>query len=392
MSASNTPPPTPLPPCGTQKRLFVKLGDKAPRIQVASSAFRYQEALALTDDGVFVSRPSVKALLRGNTPLLSIRLTHLSGGGCVLAIGMSHGIGDADAFHRLVHQWARACRGESVQLGTPPSTALSFTPEWTELERQPQGVLANRLKEAGFWSLRGWDQWEFRRLVYTAQRGPRTRLRFLRRELEAMRQHALAESGEDWLSTHEVICGFLATELCRLEGLSGLLPVGMSVNVRREASNVLPADYFGNAVGVATCHVDVSACGSHFGWVAAALHRELQRTSPASLLAQQRLMNDAAQAGIFSWPFSFERPFLSFNNQVKFAPRTVDFGTGPAGHVFPQWLSDVVLLMQGPAEAIDVYVSTPRHTELLQAAWQERLHRFAAAPGAQSRISCVELR
>ncbi|MGF1430709.1 acyltransferase [Kitasatospora sp. LaBMicrA B282] len=335
--------------------------------------------------GGYLDRISPLHATKPDTPLLTVRLTNLAGGGSVLGVALHHYLADGAGLLRFLAHWSHEHRGlpfpephherELIdRLGDAAGPgAAAHSSEFT---------VVGRLRLARF-------------VLHAALAGARldtVTLRFTAAELAALKAAASAEgadgvplSGNDALTAH---LWRLFSELRDRPDQDGD-HLGLIAGLGRLPGLGLPEQYWGNAV----CHLTTTMTAAEartapLGAAATAVRAALgadhaQRIrDEVAYLRTQRAAGRAGRVLPRAALSSYDTEVL-INNQSRFPYYEIDLGAGtpfwceqPAAPV--PYLVDV-MPTPGASGGRDVHLSLPRaHAAALGGAgWQQRVHAYA---------------
>ncbi|MFJ8010063.1 acyltransferase [Streptomyces fagopyri] len=321
-----------------------------------------------------------------DTPLLSVRVTHMRGGGSVLGVTINHSIVDGSGYLDFLRHWSRVHHGGEQHAEPYARTLLDGLADGAAPgaeQHSDQYALVSGRRKAGF-------IWR----VNTRSRGVRTiTLRLAGDEVRALKEHAragLAGSGPR-ISTGDALGAHLWKVLAELRARpdADTERLGMVVGLRPALGARLPDGYWGNAVTNVTPALPAGELRAASLADTAAVVREAVggvtaervRDEVAFLEARRRARRTHLVLSRMALD-AFEGT-VALNNVSRLPVYEIDFGAGrPFWFEFPAnpvpWS---LLITPTPVDdgSRDVHVSVPREAAqaLTTPEWTKRLHAYA---------------
>ncbi|OIJ84730.1 hypothetical protein BIV25_45910 [Streptomyces sp. MUSC 14] len=324
-----------------------------------------------------------------DTPLLTVRVTHMRGGGSVLGVSINHSVVDGAGYLDFLHHWSRTHAGHDLP-GPPYDRSLmdGLADDVPPEPDDPQYEVVTGRRKFGFiWKVNA-----------RSHRMRTITVRFTAAEVLALRETARA--GQDRDRPPASSGDALGAHLWRVFGaLRDRAPeaeerLGVVVGLRTALKERLPDGYGGNAVSNTTAvlrarELREEPLAHAVGAVRAALDRvtpERVRQETAFLAAQRRAGRSGRVLSRMSLD-AFEGT-VALNNASRLPVYALEFGAGrPFWFEFPAnpipW---TVLITPTPDEdhGRDVRLSIPREAAdaLADPRWAARLHSTADRLGS----------
>lgn len=323
-----------------------------------------------------------------DTPLLTVKVTHMRGGGSVLGVGINHSIVDGSAYLEFLQHWSRTHRGLDHRATPYPRTALNGlgagAPPEAELRNGQYTVVGKREKFAFIWRINAGS----RRIRTITER-------FSSDEVEAIKEAASASrpgaGAGHWVSAADALSAHLWKVLAQLRARpdADMERLGMVVGVRSALRDVLPDGFWGNAITNITPALPAAELrGAPLPDVAEAVRAGIEavtaervRDEVAFLDAQRRAKR--LPLVLSQMALDSSEGTVALNNVGKLPVYEIEFGAGrPFWFQYPTipipW---TVLVTPTPLGGYgrDVHLSVPQEAaEALGAPeWTKRLHTYA---------------
>ncbi|WP_055489569.1 acyltransferase [Streptomyces sp. TP-A0356] len=340
---------------------------------------------AKSDLGSYIQSINPFRVVGHDTPLLTVRVTHMRGGGSVLGVSINHSVVDGSGFLDFLLHWSREHRGLDHRAAPCARTLLDRLADGAapgaEQHSAQYAVVSGRQKLAFLW-----------RVNAGARRVRTITVRFAAEEVRALKETAgaqLAGSGPG-VSTGDALSAHLWKVLGALRGRSAESTerLGIVTGLRAALRATLPDGYWGNAVSNVTCALPAgdlrkAPLGDTVAAVRSAIAdatAERVRDEVAFLEAQRRAKRSRRVLSRMSLD-AFDGT-VALNNSSRLPVYDIEFGAGrPFWFEFPAspipW---TILITPTPADgqSRDVHLSVPREAAdtLLTPEWSGRLHAY----------------
>jgi shikimate O-hydroxycinnamoyltransferase len=321
-------------------------------------------------------------------PLLTVKLTHMAGGGSVLGVAINHSITDGAGLLALLENWSHEHRG------------LEYPPPCEDrrlLDNLGEGAPPAALLDNGRFAVarRGAKLAFVARLITSTGRLSTVTVHFTPGEIDAMKAAATAEllgTGR-WVSANDAFTAHLWQVLGELRARPGgsAEKLGLVVGLRSVFGDTLPPGYWGNPITNAQITMTADELRTRsLAAVAEAVRGGLGPDAPAvvrdeiAFLAAQREAGRSARVMSRTAFDTFDNT-VGINNRSRFPYYRIDLGEGaPFRADFPAipvpWMLDI---MPTPTEDGGrlVHMRLPRAQAdaLREQPWQARLHAYAPA-------------
>ncbi|MDL5205958.1 acyltransferase [Streptomyces sp. ALI-76-A] len=314
-----------------------------------------------------------------DTPLLTVKVTHMRGGGSVLGASVNHSVADGRGFLDFLVHWSRTHRGQD-HVAPPHDRAVlnGLAAGTVPAPQDPQYVVVTGRAKFGFiWRVNA----RARRVRTLTTRFSSAEVLALREAARAGGDNARATSG-DALGAHVWrVLGAL-----RDRGPEATERLGIVVGLRAALSESLPHGYSGNAVSNTTAALPARALREEtLAHTAAVVRDALVRVTPRRIREEVAFLDaqrDARRLNRVLTRMSLDafESTVALNNVSRLPMYAIDFGTGrPFWFEYPAspipW---TVLITPTPdgEYSRDVHLSVPREAaEALRAPeWVRRLH------------------
>ncbi|WP_405876710.1 acyltransferase [Streptomyces sp. NBC_01136] len=341
------------------------------------------------------AKPDLRSYIHGvnpfrivghDTPLLTVRITHMRGGGSVLGIAINHSIVDGSGYLDFLRHWSSVHHGLEHRAAPYARTLLDGVADGAApgtQEHSTQYVLVPGRKKFGF-------IWR----VNTRSRRVRTiTLRFAADEVRALKEHALAGLAGRGLvpSTGDALSAHLWKVLAELRARPdhSIERLGMVVGLRSVLRERIPDGFWGNAVTNVTPALPAGDLrGAPLSDTVAAVREAVSsvtvdrvRDEVAFLEAQRRARRAHRVLSRMSLD-AFEGT-IALNNVSRLPVYEIDLGAGrPFWFEYPASTVPWTLLVTPTPVADgsrDVHFSVPREIAeaLVTPEWTKRLHAYA---------------
>ncbi|WAX81222.1 acyltransferase [Streptomyces sp. KMM 9044] len=300
-----------------------------------------------------------------NTPLLTVKVTHMRGGGSVLGVSINHSIVDGGGTFGFLLHWSRVHAGQD-QAAPPYDRHFldGLAEEAHPAPDDPQYAVVTRRKKFGFF----WTVNAHARHVRTLT------VRFPVRDVLALRE--AARDGQDRDRAPASSGDALGAHLWRVLGaLRDRAPdaeerLGVVVGLRQTLKERLPDGYGGNAVSNTTAVLPARELREEpLAHAAQAVRDAVDRVTLARVCQETAFLDAQRRAGRSRRVLSrmtldaFEGT-VALNNMSRLPVYAVEFGTGrPFWFEYPASLIPwTVLVTPTPDDdySRDVHLSVPR--------------------------------
>ncbi|MEU7627494.1 acyltransferase [Streptomyces hygroscopicus] len=324
-----------------------------------------------------------------DTPLFTVKLTHMQGGGSVLGVTMNHAVADGSAYMRFLESWSREHRGLGYAkpghdrglidaLADPVARdARSDSAHFTVTKRGRKSAYVGRVLFSSI-----------------AKVSTMVTTRFSAAELAAMKDAAMADLAgtKRWVSTNDALTAHLWKVLGALRGRPDTSPerLGLLADFRAFVGEAVPDDYWGNTVTNTRPGMTAAELRSRpLGEVASAVRSGYAENTEEKIRQETAFLCAQYEAGRLKRILptmtldKFENTIV-INNWSKLPFYDLDFGQGtPFWYDVPALPTPwTVLMAPTPADqpgGRDVHMSVPRALvrTLREPSWTDRFHRYA---------------
>jgi shikimate O-hydroxycinnamoyltransferase len=178
-----------------------------------------------------------------HNPLLSVRLTQMSGGGSVLGISMPHSVVDAFSFFDFLYAWSRCARGESHPkplLEREHLDAMGRGPSGKESCEETENRLIKPVEVPAIAAKFLWQSAQTTTRVF----------RFEPDEMKNMKEIAAKDLKvtDRWVSTQDLLSAHIWREVAASQRPRGRAQLDMIYDIRGLDGLGLSERYIGNAV------------------------------------------------------------------------------------------------------------------------------------------------
>ncbi|MCQ8193438.1 acyltransferase [Streptomyces rugosispiralis] len=337
----------------------------------------------------YLSHVNPLQLVDHDTPLFTVKLTHMKGGGSVLGFTMNHAVADGSAYMRFLESWSREHRGLGYTgpghdrgvidaLAEPVARdARPDSPHFTVTRRGMKSVFVGRIL-----------------LGSIAKTTTMVITRFTAAELATMKDAAMADlagTGQ-WISTNDALTGHLWKVLGALRARPDTSEerLGLLADFRAFAGGAVPEDYWGNTVTNTRPAMSAAELRSRpLGEVAMAVRSGYAANTEQKIRQETAFLRAEYEAGRLKRILptmtldKFENTIV-INNWSKLPFYSLDFGQGtPFWYDVPALPTPwTVLIAPTPADAAggrDVHMAVPRALvrTLQEKPWTDRFHQYA---------------
>jgi shikimate O-hydroxycinnamoyltransferase len=334
----------------------------------------------------YLHRVNPFAVVGHDTPLLTVKITHMRDGGSVLGVTFNHGVTDLSGFMDFLQNWSREHHGLQYQALPDARNTLDGLGIFAGREaRQHSGqyVAVNRREKFRF-------LW---RVNAGARRVRHLTVRFPGDEVRAIKAHAaapLAGTGQ-WVSTGDALAAHVWKTMGELRARpdDSAERLGVVVDIRSALRDLLPDGFGGNAVTNTTATLNAGELASaSLADVASAVRTAIDEVTERHLCKEIAFLVAQRRAGRSRWVLSrmaldaFDDT-VSVNNVGRFPMYRIDLGSGrPFWFEYPPipipW-NVFITPMPDDDEGRDVHLSIPQ--DKAQAfgtpSWNARLHPYA---------------
>ncbi|MCQ6251928.1 acyltransferase [Streptomyces malaysiensis] len=333
-----------------------------------------------------------------DTPLFTVKLTHMKDGGSILGVTMNHAVADGSSYMSFLESWSNEHRG----LGYPkPNHDRGIIEALGATDDAATGDGGAGDGGAGGAHLTVTERGQtsaFMGRILLGRFGKTTTVttRFTAAELAAMKDAAMSDLAgtERWVSTNDALTAHLWKVLGELRDRPDASEerLGLIADFRSFASEAVPNDYWGNAVSNTRPGMTAAELRSRsLGDIAAAVRSGYAENSEKRIREETAFLQAEHEAGRFKRVIptmalgAFDST-IALNNWSKLPFYEIDFGQGaPFWYDFsPIPIPWTVHIAPTPATdgqkgGRDVHIALPRtHARALQEpSWVGRFHRYA---------------
>ncbi|MFG2098883.1 acyltransferase [Streptomyces sp. NPDC048612] len=321
-----------------------------------------------------------------NTPLLTVKITHMRGGGSVLGVTFNHSVIDLSGFMDFLENWSREHHGLPYQAppyARDPLDGLGTLAAGAARERSEQYVALSRREKFRF-------LW---RVNAGARRVRHLTVRFPGDEVRAIKAAAAAPLAgtEQWVSTGDALAAHVWKVMGQLRARTDdrAERLGMVVDIRSALRDVLPDGLGGNAVTNVTATLSAGELASApLADVASTVRAVIRDVTERRLCEEIAFLADQRRAGRSGRVLSrmaldsFDGT-VSLNNVGRFPVYRIDLGSGrPFWFEYPPipipWNIFITPVPEDD-EGRDMHLSIPQDKAevFCTPSWEARLHAHA---------------
>ncbi|MHB9864386.1 acyltransferase [Streptomyces sp. YIM S03343] len=336
---------------------------------------------ARPDLNTYLHRANAFRVVDRDTPLLTVRITHMRDGGSVLGIAINHSIADGVSHLAFLRHW------QLLHAGQEPPAQVPY-------DRTPFNTLAAPEAEphsTQYSVVSGWRKVRFIVRVNAGARALRTiTLRFTADEIAALKDQASTAlpPATPRISSSDALTAHLWQVLAALRARPAATPerLGVVVGLRRPLRDRLPHGYWGNGITNVTAELParrlreapLSEAAATVREAVAGLTESRIRDEAAYLETQRRARRIPRVLSRMALD-SFDT-LIGINNVGRLPVYDLDFGADrPFWFGFPPnpipW-SVLITPTPTPGAGRDIHIGVPRAiAEALQTPeWTKRLH------------------
>ncbi|MGP3940258.1 acyltransferase [Streptomyces sp. 6N106] len=323
-----------------------------------------------------------------DTPLFTVKLTHMKGGGSILGLTMNHAVADGSSYMSFLESWVREHRGlgypkPSHDRGVIDALGASATGD-TRMGGAHLTIIGRGEKSAFIG----------RALMGSLGNVTTVTTRFTAAELATMKDTAMADLAgtERWVSTNDALTAHLWKVLGELRDRPDASEerLGLIADFRSFAGDAIPDDYWGNAVtntrpGMTAAELRARPLGE----VAAAVRAGHAENTEERIREETAFLCAERDAGRFKRVMNtmgldaFDST-IAINNWSKLPFYRIDFGQGtPFWYDFTSipipWTVHIAPTPADQNGARDVHMALPsaQVRALQEPSWASRFHRYA---------------
>lgn len=338
----------------------------------------------------YLSHPNAFWVVDRDTPLLTVKLTHMKGGGSVLGLAMNHAVADGSSYMTFLQSWTREHRG----LGYPEPNHDRGVIE--ALGASAAGDAGTGGAHLTITESREISAFLGRFLLGRFGKTSTVTTRFTAAELAAMKNVAMGDLAgtERWVSTNDALTAHLWKVLGALRDRPDASEerLGLIADFRSFAGEAVPNDYWGNAASNTRPAMTAAELRSRpLGDIAAAVRSGYAENSEKRIREEAAFLRAEYEAGRFkrvipTMALGAFDDTIAINNWSKLPFYDVDFGQGtPFWYDFPPvpipWTVHIAPTpgTAGQEGGRDVHIALPRaHARALrEPIWADRFHRYA---------------
>jgi len=346
----------------------------------------------------YLDKPEILDMFNGTAPVMTVVLTHMMDGGCVLGVTVSHMVAGGNGFFAYVMPrfaaFVRTCDPSAIT-----EKDLGFVKPIEDRRELPQAKRSLEQLQQLIDSLEN-PPLSFRDLLfgrmkrsvlYMLLRNSRDQNRvfvhFPPEELDAIKNEVLANSDKlKWISTANALAAHLTKVLASLAPNSPATPTqaGLIIDHVNKLKH-LPKGLMANTFYLYSCTFDKWINKSTTSEIAEQLHQTVQNVlaDPQALIDEMAFEEDCLKWNYQPNPrLKLSIPVI-VNNQSKFKPLVqLDFGTGVCEMYVPHKAGDSLLMVPATDRGIDVWLSTVNiftgnPLYLKTEAFQREMHKYA---------------
>lgn len=345
----------------------------------------------------FIERPAIADLFNGNAPVLTVVLTHLIDGGCILGVAASHMIAGGSGFFGYVMPrlaaLVRTLDSNLIQAGElgydKPIEDRSCLPQANRSLADLKEIVSSMenppmsFRDPIFGSIK-------RMAMYSFCRNSRDRERvfvhFCPKEVSSIKNEILSSSRKlKWISSANAVIAHLTKIAASLSNSWTTEPshAGLVIDHVSKLKH-LPKGLMANTFYLYSCNFKKRITKSTTTEVAEQLHETIQDvvSNEQALIDEMEFEEDCLK-----WDYQLN-PKLTLgipiivNNQSKFTQLIdLDFGAGPCERYIPHKAGDSLLLVPAKDGGLDVWISTVNSfagnpLRLLQPEFQKEIHKY----------------
>ncbi|AEM86791.1 Transferase [Streptomyces violaceusniger Tu 4113] len=195
----------------------------------------------------YLSQINPLQVVDGDTPLFTVKLTHMKGGGSVLGVTMNHAVADGSAYMRFMESWSKEHRGLGYPTPGHDRGIIDALAAPVADDARPDNDHFTVTK-------RGRKSAYVARILLSAVAKVTTMVttRFTAAELAAMKDAAMADLAgtERWVSTNDALTAHLWKVLGALRDRPDASEekLGLLADFRAFGGGAVPDGYWGNTV------------------------------------------------------------------------------------------------------------------------------------------------
>ncbi|MFE5125677.1 acyltransferase [Streptomyces sp. NPDC056669] len=323
-----------------------------------------------------------------DTPLFTVKLTHMKGGGSILGLTMNHAVADGSSYMSFLESWVHEHRGlgyakPSHDRGVIDTLGASATGD-TRMGGAHLTIIGRARKSAFIG----------RALLGSLGNVTTVTTRFTAAEMATIKDTAMADLAgtERWVSTNDALTAHLWKVLGELRDRPEASEerLGLIADFRSSAGEAVPDDYWGNAVtntrpGMTAAELRARPLGE----VAAAVRAGHAENTEERIREETAFLCAERDAGRFNRVINtmgldaFDST-IAINNWSKLPFYRIDFGQGaPFWYDFTSipipWTVHIAPTPADQNGARDVHMALPRAQAraLREPSWAGRFHRYA---------------
>ncbi|MBP8535313.1 acyltransferase [Streptomyces sp. MK37H] len=337
----------------------------------------------------YLSQVNPLQVVDADTPLFTVKLTHMKGGGSVLGVNMNHAVADGSAYMRFMESWSKEHRGlEYPAPGHDRSIIDALAAPVADAARPGNDhfTVTKRGRKSAYVA----------RILLSSIAKVTTMVttRFTAAELATMKDAAMADLAGTgrWVSTNDALTAHLWKVLGALRDRPDTSEekLGLLADFRAFGGGAVPDGYWGNTVTNTRPGMPAAELRSRpLGEVATAVRAGYAENTEEKIRQETAFLCAEYEAGRLKRILptmtldKFENTIV-INNWSKLPFYSLDYGAGtPFWYDVPALPTPwTVLIAPTPADAAggrDVHMAVPRALvrTLQEKSWTDRFHCYA---------------
>ncbi|ASQ94301.1 hypothetical protein CGL27_15600 [Streptomyces sp. 11-1-2] len=344
----------------------------------------------------YLSQVNPLQVVDADTPLFTVKLTHMKGGGSVLGVNMNHAVADGSAYMRFMEGWSKEHRGLGYPTPGHDRGIIDALAAPVADDARPDNDHFTVTK-------RGRKSAYVARILLSAVAKVTTMVttRFTAAELATMKDAAMADLAgtERWVSTNDALTAHLWKVLSALRDRPDTSEerLGLLADFRAFGGGAVPDGYWGNTVTNTRPGMPAAELRSRpLGEIATAVRAGYAENTEEKIRQETAFLCAEYEAGRLKRVLptmtldKFENTIV-INNWSKLPFYSLDFGADtPFWYDVPALPTPwTVLIAPTPADepgGRDVHMAVPRALvqTLQEQSWTDRFHCYADSDEASA--------